>query len=134
MTYPLTATPRVPRRPSESTPQSGAAKITTSSSTKPRVPTMSPIGGEMCRRSVRTNETDEFRNTKKEIEKRATPKRYVAACNGRMCGENGRWEARLGAISSRSLGGVCLVREGEEDREGSIPRGGEVGWNSAVSR
>jgi hypothetical protein len=59
---------------------------------------MLPNGDVMWRRSVSTKDTEEFRNTRKEIEKRDTPRRYVTAWMGRTCDEKGRRRSREDAI------------------------------------
>ena len=64
---------------SDKTPHIGQAISATSSSAKPRLPMAFPTPSFSLIRSVITKDTEEFRNTKNEIENRQTPRRYVAA-------------------------------------------------------
>lgn len=68
----------VPMR-SDARPHKGQATNATISSANPRVPTASPTPSSCLRTSVITNETDEFRKTRKEIENKQTPPRYETA-------------------------------------------------------
>lgn len=91
--YPVTATARTPRR-SDTSPHIGQAIKATISSTKPRVPTMSPTPSLTPIRSVMTKDILLFRKTRKDIENSEIPRRYVAAWRGDVVEENGRYRCR----------------------------------------
>jgi len=79
---------------SDKVPQAITETTATSSSTKPRFPTISPSPSWIPSRSVTTKLRDEFRKTKNDIEDRQMPNRYVRDAY------SGIWDGK---------GSLCLI-------------------------
>jgi hypothetical protein len=92
---------------SDKNPQIGQAINATSSSANPSVPTKSPTPLSTPKRSVMTNDTLLFRNTRNDMENRHTQSRYVDAWSGVTEEANGRRENKR----ARTDGGMTSSKQ-----------------------